>query len=175
MLKNIAELAEKFNHDVEAVKAEIKRVQSVKCRLAKQKVRQDYETEMQKVVTYEQALKEVRSYLEPKKPTVTTMTMEQIKLLNYDETIKAIKSIQSKKCNVQYLTPNIEDNVEYQKALEIERMLLEHKKNIKPLDETVVKKSAIDALIHHMENQEEKISKEYVVAMLQKLKDGGFA
>lgn len=170
-MAKIKELAEKFDNDVERIKTELKRVQSIKCRLKKQKAKATYEQEMRDVVAYEQALKEARDYLVPKKPTVTTMTWEQIQQLNYDETIKAIKSIQSKKCNVQYLTANIEENVEYQKAVEIERMLLEHKKNIKPIDETVVKKSSVDALIDHIENLEQDLDKDYVLELLKKLKN----
>jgi len=169
MLQNIAELAKQFK-DVEDVKKEIKRVQSIKCRLMKQKARKDYETEMSKVVAKEQALKEVRQYFEPKKVTVTTMTWEQIQELNFDETMKAIKSIQSKKCNTQYLTDDIETNVEYQEAVRIEQMLLEHKKSVKPVEETVVKKSEIDNLMEHLANQEEKVDKEYVLELLKKLK-----
>ena len=167
MLKNIVELAEQFE-TVEDVKAELKRVQSVKCRLKKQKARADYEQEMQKTVAYEQALKEVRDYKEPKRVTYTTMDDEQIALLNYDETIKAIKSVQSKKCNAQYSTENIEDNVEYQAAVALEEKLLAHKKLVKPIDETVVKKSQIADLIETLSNLE-KLEKDYVIDQLKGL------
>lgn len=171
MLTNVQEMAKKFN-DVEEVKKELKRIASVKCRLKKQKAKEGYEDEMKKVLEQEQLMKEVRDYFVPKKPTVTTMTEEQIAELNYDETIKAIKSIQSKKCNSQYLTENIEDNVEYQEAVKIEQMLLEHKKTVKPVEDTVVKKSQVMAVIEHLENQEEFIETEYVLQLLQKLVNG---
>lgn len=170
MLKEIRELAEKMG-SLEEIKKELKRVQSVKCRLKKQKAREDYEIEMEKVVSYEQALKEAREYYEPKKPTVTTMTWDQIKELDYEQTMKAIKSIQSKKCNSQYLTKDINENVEYQQAVQIEQMLLEHKKQVKPVEETVVRKSEIDNIIGHIENQQEELSKEYVLELLKKLKE----
>jgi hypothetical protein len=48
-------------------------------------------------------------------------------------------------------------------------MLLEHKKNIKPIEETVVRKSDINDLIDHLQNQEEKISTKYVIDLLEKL------
>lgn len=166
MLKNIEQLAQQFT-DVEEVKKELKRVQSVKCRLKKQKARADYETEMQKVIAQEQALKEVREYFEPKKVTVTTMTAEDIAKLNYDETMKAIKSIQSKKCNSQYNSPDPETNTEYQEALRIEKMLKEHKEVVKPIEETVVKKSDINNIIHQIENQQEDVSKEYLLELLK--------
>lgn len=169
MLKEIKELSEKFQ-DIEQVRTELKRIQSIKCRLKKQKAKETYEQEMAEVVKYEQALKEVREYFEPKKVTVTTMTWDQIQELNYDETIKAIKSIQSKKCNSQYLTKDVADNVEYQDAVKIENMLKKHKENIKPVDETVVKKSEIDNLIEHLSNQQSELNKEYVLKLLQEMK-----
>ena len=99
------------------------------------------------------------------------MTWDDIQLLNYEETLRAIKSIQSKKCLVQHATERIKDNVEYQKACEVERMLLEHKKNIRPVEETVVRKSDINDLINHLENQEEMISTKYVISLLEDLLD----
>jgi len=167
MLKEIAELSKKFD-SVDEVKNELKRVQSVKCRLAKQKARKDYESEMSKVVNYEQALKEVRSMLEPKELVVTKMVENDIKTLNYEETIKAIKSIQSKKCNSQYLTNDINTNETYQEALKIEKWLLDHKKTVKPVEDTVVQKSKINDLINNIENLN-KVSKDYILEQLRKL------
>ena len=168
MLKNIEQVAKNYNN-VEEVKKAIRSLQSRKSRLKKQKGRSDYEEKMTEILQQEQLLKEVREYFEPKRKPVPEMTWEDIQQLNYDETIKAIKSIQSKKCLVQHATPNIEDNEEYKKACEIERMLLEHKKNIKPIEETVVKKSDINDLINHLQNQDEKISTKYVIELLEKL------
>jgi hypothetical protein len=168
VLKDIEKLAKKFQ-DVEEVKKELKKIQSIKCRLKKQKSRKNYEQEMTKVIKQEQALKEVRAYFEPKEKFVTEFTLEDIKLLNHDETIKAIKSIQSKKCNTQYLTANKEDNAEYQNAVKIEKMLLEHKQEVKPLEETVVAKSSLNDLINNLENLEQEISKDYLLEQLRKL------
>jgi len=67
------------------------------------------------------------------------------------------------------MTKNIEDNEEYKKACEIERMLLEHKKNIKPIEETVVKKSDINNLINHLKQQDSKIKTSYVISLLEEL------
>lgn len=168
MLNSIAELAKNFE-DVEAVKKELKRIQSVKCRLKKMKHMPDYTEKMKDIVAEEQALKEVRDYMAPKRVTFTTMTEEQIKELNYEETIRAIKSVQSKKCNSQYLTDNIETNVEYQEAVKLERMLLAHKETVKPVEDTVVKKSAIVDLIEHVENLDPKVDKDYIVDLLKGL------
>lgn len=168
MLKNVEQVAKEFN-SVEEVKKAIRSLQSQKSRLKKQKSRSDYDQLMTEILQKEQLLKEVRDYLEPKRKPVTQMTWDDIQLLNYDETIKAIKSIQSKKCLVQHATERLEDNVEYQKACEIERMLLEHKRNIKPVEDTVVKKSEINDIIEHLRNQNETISTEYVISLLEKL------
>lgn len=167
-MKNIENYAKNFK-DVEEVKKAIRSLQSQKSRLKKQKSRKDYDEKMTEILKQEQILKEVRDYFEPKKIPVPAMTKEDIELLNYDETIKAIKSIQSKKCLTQHITENIEDNEEYKKACEIERMLLEHKQNIKPIEETVVRKSDINNLINHLKQQDEKISTKYVINLLEEL------
>ena len=168
MLKNIEKAAKSFS-DVEEVKKAIRSLQSRKSRLKKQKNRKDYEEKMTKILQQEQLLKEVRDYFEPKKTPVTQMTKKDIEQLNYEETIRAIKSIQSKKCNVQHLTEDINDNVEYKKACEIEQMLLEHKENIKPIEQKVIRKSDINDLINHLQQQEEKISTEYIISLLKNL------
>jgi hypothetical protein len=168
-IKDVKEFSEKFNNDVELLKKEMKKVQSQKCRLLKQKSKKTYESELTEILKLEQLIKETRSYLVPKLLTVTTMNQEQINELNYDETIKAIKSIQSKKCNSQYETDDKETNTNYQEALRIEKMLLEHKKNVKPIDETVIKKSSIDNLIEQMSNLE-TIDKDYLLEQLNNLK-----
>ena len=168
MLKNVEKVAKSYAN-VEEVKKALRSIQSRKSRLKKQKGRADYEELMTRILQEEQLLKEVRDYFEPKSIPVTQMSQKDIEQLNYEETLRAIKSIQSKKCLVQHATERIEDNMEYQKACEIERMLLEHKKNIKPIEETVVRKSDINSLIDHLENQEEKVSTGYVISLLKEL------
>lgn len=170
MLKNIEAVAKNYS-SVEEVKKAIRSLQSQKSRLKKQKGREDYDELMTEILQKEQLLKEVRDYFEPKSKPVPEMTKEDIELLNYEETLRAIKSIQSKKCLVQHATPNIEDNEEYKKACQIEQWLLEHKKNIKPIEETVVRKSDINDLIEHLQNQDKKISTSYVISLLEKLLD----
>ena len=168
MLKNIEKVAKSYEN-VEEVKKAIRSLQSRKSRLKKQKGREDYEEKMTEILQEEQTLKEVRDYFEPKTIPVPEMTQKDIELLNYEETLRAIKSIQSKKCNTQHLTENIEDNEEYKKACQIESWLLEHKQNIKPIEENVVRKSDINDLIDHLQKQEEKISTEYVISLLEEL------
>lgn len=167
-MKNIQEAAKKFNN-VEEVRKAVRAVQSRKSRLKKQKGRKDYDEKMTEILKEEQILKEVREYFEPKQVPVTQFTAKEIENLTYDETLKAIKSIQSKKCNVQFATENIEDNEEYKKACKIEEMLKEHKEKIQPINEYVVRKSDIKDLINHLENLEEEINKDYVISQLEKL------
>ena len=170
MLKSVEQMAKSFS-DVEEVKKAIRSVQSRKSRLKKQKSRSDYEEKMTEILQQEQILKEVRDYFEPKKTPVTQMTQKDIEQLNYEETIRAIKSIQSKKCLVQHATERINDNVEYKKACEIEQMLLKHKEQIKPIEKKLIKKSDINDVINHLQQQEEKVSTEYVISLLKNLLD----
>ena len=129
-MTEIEKMAEKFNNDLEAVAKELKRVQSLKCRLKKQKGKKTYEEEMTEVVKYEQVLKEVRQLLDPKEKPVTMYTQEDVDQLDYDETIKAIRSIQSKKTLTRWLTDVEGDNDEFRKAVEIEKMLIERRNQI---------------------------------------------
>lgn len=162
---NQVQLKAKEFTSLNEVKQELKRLQSIKCRLAKQKTRKDYDIKMTEVLQQEQLIKEVRSYLEPKKVTVTTMTVEQIQELTYDETVKAIKSIQTKKCLSQYN----EDQTEYELACKIEEQLKSHRDSNKPLNDNVVSKKSIIDLIDNLENLESKIEKEYILEQLQNL------
>ena len=170
MLKNIEKVAKSYE-SVEEVKKAIRSLQSRKSRLKKQKSRSDYDELMTEILQQEQLLKEVREYFEPKKTPVTQMTQKDIEQLNYEETLRAIKSIQSKKCLVQHATENIKDNVEYKKACEIEQMLLKHKEKIKPIEKKLIKKSDINDLINHLQQQEEKVSTKYVISLLKNLLD----
>lgn len=163
------ELKAKEYNNVDEVRKEIRSIQSRKSRLRKQKSRSDYNELMTEILNQEQLLKEVRDYFEPKRKPVTEMNQQDISLLNLDETNKALKSIQSKKCNTQHLTENILDNIEYNKACQIEEWLLDHKDLVKPIEETVVRKSDINDLIDHLENQDNMISKQYILEQLLNL------
>ena len=164
MLKEIEKTAKKFKN-VDEVKQELKRVQSVKCRLKKQKERKDYELEMTKILKTEQLLKEVKTYFEPIQKFITDYDETDISKLTFDETVKAVKSIQSKKCNSQYES----DKTEYKKACKIEKMLLEHKSKVKPIPETTISKMTVQNVIEQLESLDQKIDKEYVLELLQNL------
>lgn len=167
-LKNVEAKAVELGNDVLKVQAELKRIQSVKCRLKKQKGKSSYQAEMEAVLAEEQLLKEVRQLLNPKEKTVTTFEQSDVENLDYDETIKAIKSIQSKKTLTKWLTPVEGDNDEYRNACRIEKMLLEHKASIKPIDETTIRKTDLETIIETIESSG-NLSSERIVEMLKGL------
>ena len=157
--------ANELNNDMELVKKELKRVQSVKCRLAKQKGRKDYEAAMTACLTEEQMLKEVRALLEPKEVSVPSMTQADIDMLDYDQTVKALKSIQSKKSLTRWLTTEDGDNDEYRAACKIEAMLNAHKQTVKPVEDALVRKTEIQAIIDVIESTPD-IRRERVLELL---------
>ena len=167
-MTEIEKVAEKFNNNMELVAKELKRVQSLKCRLKKQKGKKTYEEEMTEIVKYEQVLKEARQLLNPKKKPVTKYTQEDVDQLDYDETIKAIRSIQSKKTLTKWLTDVEGDNDEYKKACEIEQMLIKHREDIKPVDDEYVRKTDIQTIIDTIESSG-NLSQERIVEMLRGL------
>ena len=167
-MKEIEKVAEKFGNDLEAVAKELKRVQSLKCRLKKQKGKKTYEEEMTEVVKYEQVLKEVRQLLEPKEKPVTMYTQEDVDQLDYDETVKAIRSIQSKKTLTRWLTDVEGDNDEFRKAVEIEKMLVERRNQIKPVDDEYVRKTDVQTIIDTIE-ESGNLSQERILELLKSL------
>lgn len=167
-LKEIEAIAAKFDNDLEAVAKELKRVQSLKCRLKKQKGKKTYEDEMTEVVKYEQVLKEARQLLDPKEKPVTMYSQADVDQLDYDETIKAIRSIQSKKTLTKWLTDIEGDNDEYRKAVEIEKMLIERRESIKPVDNEYVRKTDLQTIIDTIE-ESGKLSQEKIVELLKGL------
>lgn len=168
MLKNVEMKAIELGNDIEAVKRELKRVASVKCRLLKQKGLKDYEERREACLKEEQLLKEVRTYIVGTKKTVTTFEQADVDALTYDETVKALKSIQSKKSLTKWLTDAEGDNDEYRHACKIEEMLKEHVKSVKPIEDNTVRKSEIQRVIDTIESTG-KISTAKILEMLKEL------
>lgn len=166
-LKEVEKVAAELG-TVEAVAKELKRVQSAKCRLKKQKGKSTYEQEMQEILKQEQLLKEARQLLNPKEKPVTQYTQEDVDQLDYDETIKAIRSIQSKKTLTRWLTTVEGDNDEFRNAEKIEKMLIERREKIKPVDENYVRKTEVQTIIDTIESSG-KLSQEKIVELLKKL------
>lgn len=167
-MKAVEKKAAELGNDMELVKKELKRVQSVKCRLAKQKGRKDYEAAMKECLAEEQLLKEVRNLLDPKEVTVPSMTQADVDRLDFDQTVKAIKSIQSKKTLTKWLTDVEGDNDEYRNACRVEAMLLQHKQTVKPLDDALVRKSQLQALVEVIETTPD-ITPERIAELLKSL------
>ena len=167
-LKQIEKVVKEFNNDEMAIQKELKRIQSVKCRLKKQKGKSTYEKEMTETLKYEQILKEAKNLLNPKEKFVTDYNQDDVNQLDYDETIKAIRSIQSKKTLSKWLTDIEGDNDEYRKACEIEKMLVERRNQIKPVDNEFVRKTDVQTIIDTLESSG-KLSQEKIVELLKKL------
>lgn len=168
MMKKVEEKARMLGNDMEMVKKELKKVQSVKCRLAKQKGRSDYDQAMKEVLAEEQLLKEVRRLLDPKERAVTEFEQEDVDRLDYDQTVKALKSIQSKKTLSRWLTEVEGDNDEYRNAVRIEEMLKKHRDEVKPVDEAYIRKSELQAVLDAIESAGE-VSQDRIVEMLKEL------
>ena len=168
MLKNVEMKAVELGNDIEAVKKELKRVASVKCRLIKQKGLLDYEQKLEAVLKEEQLLKEVRSYITGSKKTVTTFEQEDVDQLTYDETVKALKSIQSKTSLTRWLTENEGDNDEFRSACRIEEMLKQHLAMVKPIEDNTIRKSDLQNVIDTIEYTG-SISTEKILEMLKSL------
>jgi hypothetical protein len=167
-LTKIEKVAQKFDNDIEKIGKEIKRVQSVKCRLKKQKGKKTYQEEMTEVVRYEQVLKEARQLINPKQKPVTQFTESDVEKLDYDQTIKAIRSIQSKKTLTRWLTDKEGDNDEFRNACKIEKMLIEHRKNIKPIDDEYIRKTDLQKIIDTIE-ESGQLSQEKIINLLKSL------
>lgn len=167
-LKEVENIVVKFDNSVDNIAKELKRIQSVKCRLKKQKGKSSYEQEMTETLKYEQILKEARNLLEPKEKPVTMFVQADVDQLDYDETIKAIRSIQSKKTLTKWLTTTENDNDEYRNAVIIEKMLLERKDQIKPVDEQNIRKSDLQTIIDTIE-ESGQVSQKRIIEMLKNL------
>ena len=164
-LKKIEAKADELGRDLAVVASEIKRLQSAKCRLKKFKGRSDYEVKMTAILQEEEVLKEVRQLLDPKEKPVTMYTQDDVKVLDYDETVKALKSIQSKKCLTKYDPDNQEG---YKKACEIETWLNEHKKSVKPVDTAYIRRTDLQTVIDTIKETGD-IKVETILEMLENL------
>ena len=148
---------------MDEVKRELKRIASVKSRLKKQKGKANYESEMQKVIAQENELKAMRDSISGGSKSVPQYTIEDVQSLSYDETIKAIKSIQSKKSLTKWLTDVEGDNDEYRNACKVEQMLRAHKETLQP--SSVSLKENLQSII----DMQEELTKEEIIQKLQSL------
>lgn len=165
-MNNVELKAQELNNDMNEVKRELKRIASIKSRLKRQQGKSTFEQEMNEVLQYEELLKEVRSHLNNgSSKSVPQYTEEDVQVLSYDETIRAIKSIQSKKSLSKWLTPIEGDNDEYRNACRVESLLRDHKETLQPSGGNSVSKSDLQSII----DMSEGLSKDEIVEMLKNL------
>lgn len=169
-LKDVEKKALELGNDIAVVAKELKRIQSIKCRLNKQKGRADYADQMKAVLAEEHLLKNVRQLLDPKEKPVTAYEQADVDMLDYDETVKAIRSIQSKKTLTRWLTTVEGDNDEYRSACRIEEMLIKHRDEVRPVDTAYIRKTDLQTVIDTIEGSGE-LSQERIVEMLRALMD----
>lgn len=147
-LKDIEAARKEHGDSVSSITAKIKSLQSQRCRLKKFKDLEKYETVMTNLLKEEQILKEAKSSLEPKKKFVTEFNKSDVDRLDYDESRKALKSIQSKKClSIQY-----GQEQEVQKAISIENLLKEHLEKVKPVEQSYIRRTDLNTIIEMIEN-----------------------
>lgn len=165
-MNNVELKAKELNYSMDEVKRELKRIASIKCRLKKQQGKSTYKEELTKALDYENLLKSVRDLINgnttPK--SVPQYEWEDIEKLSYDETLKAIKSIQSKKSLSKWLTSVEGDNDEYRNACRVEQMLREHKETLQPTTHGISKNDIATIL-----EISDTLSKEELVEMLRSL------
>lgn len=167
-LKEIEKVAEKFENDVNLIKKELKRIQSAKCRLLKQKGKSNYEKLLTELLQTEQMLKEARSLLEMKPKTVPEYTQADVDLLDYNETLNALNSIRSKKTNSKWLTTEPGENAEYKNACKVEEMLLKHKAQLQPETKQAVTKKDLQTVIDTIASNKD-LTNERIIELLQQL------
>jgi len=148
---------------IEELNREIKNVQSIKSRLKKKKELKGYNAQMTKVLQKEQLLKEIKSFFTPTKIPTTTYTQEHIDKLTQEETLKALKSIQSKKSNTRYL----KDQSEYESAVRIEKMLQTHRDKLNKKD--TLSKIKVEELMETIKGYDE-VNKEQLLKMIEDMK-----
>jgi len=168
-MTNLKKVEEKANElkTVENINRELKRIASIKCRLKKQKGRADYSDKMTEILQQEQILKEAKNLIKPAKKTVTTYTQNDVDLIDdYDELAKAIRTIQSKKTLSRWLTDVECDNDEFRNAVRIEKMLIERREIIKPVDDANIRKTDVQKIIDTIESSG-KLSQEKIVELLK--------
>lgn len=164
-MSNVELKAKELNNDMNEVKRELKRVASIKSRLKRQQGKSTFEQEMKEVLQYEELLKDVRSHLTNSSKSVPQYNEEDIQVLSYDETIRAIKSIQSKKSLSKWLTPIEGDNDEYRNACRVEELLRKHKETLQPSGINSVSRNDIQTIV----DMSEELSKDEIIEMLKGL------
>lgn len=168
-LTMVEEKALELNNDLHEVERQLKNLRSRKCILKKKKGLKNYESQMTTILQDIQLLVEVKALLNPREKFVTEYEQEDVDKLDYEETLRAKKTIQSKKFHTRWITDVEGDNDEFRNACRIEQMLLEHEKKVKPFDnEMYVRKSDLTTIIDTIESSGE-LSQERILELLKSL------
>ena len=169
-LNTVEEVVNKFN-DLVTLTSEIRRIQSVKCRIKKQRGHKDFTSMMTEILKYEEVLKQARNVLDPKTKTVPNMSETDISQLDYDQVVRALRSIQSKKSLTRWLTDCEGDNEEFRNAVTIEKLLLNRKKEVKPIEtDLYIRVTDLQEVIEAIETSSE-LSVTTILQMLNSLVD----
>jgi hypothetical protein len=152
--------------ELSEIRRKLRNISSRKTRLNKMQEHPEYQARIDELLKEEHELQLRRNEIEPADYTVTKLTQEQVDDLGYDEVIRALKSISSKKSNTRF---DKEGN-EHQLALKIEAMLQVRRDTLKPVNSHFVRKSHVRAVIEKIETHYKKaMKKEDLMDMLQEL------
>ena len=124
---------------------------------------------MDEILRKEEVLKEVKNLLDPKEKPVTMYEQDDVDRLDYDEAIKARRSIQSKKCLTRWLTEKDGGNDEYRKACKIEEMLNNHIAKLQPVNDSIyIRRTDLQTIIDTIESSG-NLSQERILELLKSL------
>lgn len=168
MLKSIEKLANSYNNDLNLINKRLKTLASQKSRLTPQKGRPDYNEKMESILTEYQALTEVKRLLEPKKKTSLDLTQDDINMMTFDEVKNMRNNIASHLSRTRYISDIPGDNDEYRHAKRIDDMLKEREQIVKPIEDTVVRKSDVQMIIDTIKAAGD-LSNERIIELLEGL------
>lgn len=140
----------------------LRSISSAKTRLRKNSRLPSNVVKLSELLIEEDALKQERKHIQEPKKTFTTLNAEDVCLLDYEETRRAIESIRSKKSNTRHM----EDQSEFNAASHIEELLVAHRSELTPGDNTSIKLSTIRELL---EQASESNDPEYLTKKLEEL------
>lgn len=131
-MRKVVAAANDLDNSIENVNRELRKIATIKCRVKKSPGRSDFQENLTNILQKEELLKNVKSYLSGPRKTVFNLTQEEIDVMDIEEVIRAIKSIQSKKTHTKWQTTNPGDNDEYREACRVENMLKARRAQLEP-------------------------------------------